>query len=234
MKAPTGIDPLDRILGGGLQKGTFTLLLGAPGSGRTVICNNFIAEGLKRREPCLYVTTSHPKYVREDLRRLGIELDRLEEEGLFRLVDCYSWVIRSWFPEALTREKYTIEELSLPHVLYMVSKARSELGPGGRGVFDTLTDLFIHISDKASVVGLIRVMAARVRELGTTAIVTLDPATQEERWTRAVMNTADNVLRLEMEYKGRMRRRILVLKCRGECMRPYFTFTIRDGRVVKA
>jgi circadian clock protein KaiC len=49
--ASTGDRRLDRMLGGGLRRGTSTLLLGPPGSGKTTAGLQFLAAGLTRGEP---------------------------------------------------------------------------------------------------------------------------------------------------------------------------------------
>ncbi len=55
-KAPSGIDGFDEITGGGLPRGRTTLLVGGPGSGKTVLALQFLAHGARdRREPGIFV-----------------------------------------------------------------------------------------------------------------------------------------------------------------------------------
>src|ERR1700730_14058560 len=44
-KAPTGIVGFDEITGGGLPRGRTTLLVGGPGSGKTILSLQFLAHG---------------------------------------------------------------------------------------------------------------------------------------------------------------------------------------------
>ena len=52
----TGISGLDRMLGGGLIRGTSTLLLGTPGSGKTITGLHFAAAGAAQGEPVMIAT----------------------------------------------------------------------------------------------------------------------------------------------------------------------------------
>jgi len=55
-KAPTGIAGFDEITGGGLPHGRTTLLVGGPGSGKTVLALQFLAHGVQHcREPGIFV-----------------------------------------------------------------------------------------------------------------------------------------------------------------------------------
>jgi circadian clock protein KaiC len=55
-KAPTGIAGLDEITGGGLPRGRTTLLLGGPGSGKTILALQFLVNGAKdSKEPGIFV-----------------------------------------------------------------------------------------------------------------------------------------------------------------------------------
>ena len=55
-KAPTGIVGLDDITGGGLPRGRTTLLLGGPGSGKTILSLQFLVHGVKAcKEPAIFV-----------------------------------------------------------------------------------------------------------------------------------------------------------------------------------
>jgi len=46
-KAPTGIAGFDEITGGGLPRGRTTLLVGGPGSGKTILALQFLVHGAR-------------------------------------------------------------------------------------------------------------------------------------------------------------------------------------------
>ena len=55
-KAPTGIAGFDEISGGGLPRGRTTLLMGGPGSGKTIFSLQFLANGARHyKEPGIFV-----------------------------------------------------------------------------------------------------------------------------------------------------------------------------------
>lgn len=54
----TGIEGLDEVLAGGLERDRLYLLQGVPGSGKTTMALQFLLEGLARGEAGLYVTLS--------------------------------------------------------------------------------------------------------------------------------------------------------------------------------
>ena len=55
-RLPTGVGEIDAMVGGGLPEGTATLVAGPSGSGKTVLALQFIAEGIRRDERCLYLS----------------------------------------------------------------------------------------------------------------------------------------------------------------------------------
>jgi len=57
----TGIPKLDELLQGGLPKNSITLVSGAPGSGKSILCFHFISGGIKKGKKCLYVTADQEK-----------------------------------------------------------------------------------------------------------------------------------------------------------------------------
>ena len=64
-KARTGVEGLDDILAGGLQRGRVYLIEGSPGTGKTTIATQFLLEGAKQGERGLYITLSETE---EELR----------------------------------------------------------------------------------------------------------------------------------------------------------------------
>src|SRR5687767_1742236 len=57
-KCGTGVPGLDEILGGGLPRSCLYLVEGNPGVGKTTLAMQFLLEGKRAGEKCLYVTLS--------------------------------------------------------------------------------------------------------------------------------------------------------------------------------
>jgi circadian clock protein KaiC len=56
----SGIQGLDELMNGGFPKGNIVLISGTPGTGKTIVCFQFIEAGLKNGENCLYLTSDQP------------------------------------------------------------------------------------------------------------------------------------------------------------------------------
>src|SRR3954469_15690506 len=75
-KATTGIWGLDEILSGGFSRGHVFLLEGAPGTGKTTVALQFLLEGARSGEKCLYITLSETeRELREGAASHGWKLD---------------------------------------------------------------------------------------------------------------------------------------------------------------
>lgn len=82
-RASTGIPTLDTMLGGGLLRGTSTLIAGASGSGKTTFGLQFALEGVRRGESCVYVNfQENPSQLAAVIANYGTELAEAEERGL--------------------------------------------------------------------------------------------------------------------------------------------------------
>ncbi len=55
-RVSSGIPGLDKLIEGGYVKGSTNLVSGSTGTGKSTFCCQFILEGLKKGEKCLYVT----------------------------------------------------------------------------------------------------------------------------------------------------------------------------------
>lgn len=58
-KISTGIDGLDEMLYGGINKGNVVGLVGPPGSGKTLMSLQFLYQSLNDGNNCLYISASH-------------------------------------------------------------------------------------------------------------------------------------------------------------------------------
>ena len=75
-KAKSGISGLDDILSGGFSRGHVFLLEGAPGTGKTTVALQFLLEGARAGEKCLYITLSETeRELREGAASHGWKLE---------------------------------------------------------------------------------------------------------------------------------------------------------------
>jgi KaiC/GvpD/RAD55 family RecA-like ATPase len=102
-KIKSGTSRLDDLLLGGIPFGTNVLIYGPPFTGKEVLVNAFIAEGLKMGIPAIWVITEKsPKEIRDEMMYILSGYEEYEKKGLVRYVDSYS---RSMGDE--TQDEYT-------------------------------------------------------------------------------------------------------------------------------
>ena len=77
VRTTTGIPSLDQLLEGGFPKGRSFLVTGEPGTGKSIFALQFVVEGLKRGERCIFVTADEePGDVIEQAASIGWDLER--------------------------------------------------------------------------------------------------------------------------------------------------------------
>ena len=77
---------LDEMMGGGLPAGSTTLLLGATGTGKTLVGLSFLATGLRHGEPAVYAGFYEaPPRVIEEGQNIGFDLRRHVDSGLLQV-----------------------------------------------------------------------------------------------------------------------------------------------------
>jgi len=90
-KVKTGNVRLDDLLIGGLPFGTNVLIYGPAFTGKEIITNSFVAEGLKKGVPTIWVTTEKtPEELREEMKYILSGFEEYEKLGLVKFVDSYS------------------------------------------------------------------------------------------------------------------------------------------------
>ncbi len=60
-RVSSGIKDLDALIEGGFPEGDVVLYSGLPGTGKTVACMQFVSDGLKRGEDCIYVASEQTR-----------------------------------------------------------------------------------------------------------------------------------------------------------------------------
>ena len=138
-KAKTGIKGLDTILKGGLPRGTATLMEGPPGSGKSVFAQQFVHEGLKSGESCVYICVDDPpELVRRRMREFGWDPTEYEEKRMLVFIDCFSWRIGG------SGEKHAVlNDMSYDRLTDVIRLAYDDLEEtkGRRSIIDSMTTM---------------------------------------------------------------------------------------------
>ena len=88
----TGVPELDHLIEGGLRAGKTYLVVGEPGTGKTVFGLQFLVSGLMEKEKGLYVTIDEkPADVIEQAASLGWDLTPFIESREFLILDASAY-----------------------------------------------------------------------------------------------------------------------------------------------
>jgi circadian clock protein KaiC len=84
-RIPSGIPGLDELMEGGFVKGSTNLVSGPAGTGKTIFCSQFIMEGLKKGDSCMFITLEEtPDDIINDVKRFGWDFRKyMDDKKLF-------------------------------------------------------------------------------------------------------------------------------------------------------
>ncbi|MHB9108648.1 MAG: ATPase domain-containing protein [Armatimonadota bacterium] len=86
-KVPTGVPGVDEITGGGIPRSRTTLVMGGPGSGKTIFALQTLVNGAREHgEPGIFVAfEENSRHIIENAGSFGWDLPAMEQEKLFFL-----------------------------------------------------------------------------------------------------------------------------------------------------
>jgi KaiC/GvpD/RAD55 family RecA-like ATPase len=74
-RVSTGVKGLDKLVQGGVPKGTIVLISGAPGTGKTILAMHAIAANLKAGKKCAYMCVEQtPEELNKQAQQLSLDL----------------------------------------------------------------------------------------------------------------------------------------------------------------
>jgi circadian clock protein KaiC len=218
----TGVEGLDNILSGGLIANRLYLINGDPGSGKTTLALQYLLEGAKHGQRCLYITLSETK---EELtagaRSHGWSLEGIE-------------VVELGSPDRdLSGDgqvtMYPSSEVELSETINAVLEAVTRTDPQ-RVVFDSLSEF--RLLAQSSLRYRRQILALKQFFIGRKCtVLLLDDGTSDDSDLQ-LQSIAHGVVSLEQlaPTYGAERRRTRVLKFRGSGYRGgYHDFTIVKG-----
>jgi circadian clock protein KaiC len=206
-KAPTGINGLDEISGGGLPRGRTTIVCGGPGCGKTMLGMEFLIRGAQQfNEPGVLVAFEEtPQEMERNVASLGFDLKNLVDRK--KLFLDYVYVEPSEIQET---GDYDLEGLfiRLQHAVDSVGAKRICL--------DTLEALFSGFSNDGVLRAELRRLFRWLKERNLTTVITAEKG--EKTLTRHGLEeyVSDCVILLDHRVRDQIStRRLRIVKYRG-------------------
>ncbi|HEX4945689.1 MAG TPA: circadian clock protein KaiC [Blastocatellia bacterium] len=206
-KAPTGIQGLDEITGGGLPAGRPTLVSGSAGAGKTMLAVEFLVRGATEfGEPGVFMMFEESAAeLTANVRSLGFDLDKLVAQKKIALDHVH--IERSEIEET---GAYDLEGLFI-RLGYAIEAIGAK-----RVVLDTIEALFAGLPNHAVLRAELRRLFRWLKDRGMTAVITGERG--ETTLTRYGLEeyVADCVIVLDHRVEEQIStRRLRVVKYRG-------------------
>jgi KaiC/GvpD/RAD55 family RecA-like ATPase len=88
-KIATGISGLDELIGGGFPEERVILIIGGPGTGKTILCSQFLYKGIyENQENGVLISLDEGKnHFYSEMQKFGWDFQKAEEEKRFAFID---------------------------------------------------------------------------------------------------------------------------------------------------
>ena len=196
-RVPIGIEGIDEKIGGGLPRGSATLVAGPSGAGKSVLGLHFVADGISRGERCLYLSFQQTE-------------DQLIAHG-----ETFGWPFQAAVESGLLQIRHLEPvEISLDAVGAELRRAADDEDRVRRVVVDSLAELEPAARGTARFPDYLTALTGLFASIGATTLLTSEttaffgPAFELPQGLAFV---ADNVILLRYAELGSEVRRVLAI-----------------------
>lgn len=174
----TGINGLDELVDGGFPEGRVILVIGGPGTGKTIMCSQFLYKGIyENQENGIFVSLDESKdHFYSEMQKFGWDFRKAEEERKFAFLNATRMSRVAMLKEKLYKEETRSlrgKQLSIDRLIEDL-QAKIQQVNAKRVAVDTLAALTFRFPDpvgrRTAVVDLIESLA----DLGVTSLVTTE------------------------------------------------------------
>ncbi|MBU7042548.1 MAG: AAA family ATPase [Theionarchaea archaeon] len=206
-KIPTGVQGLDDVLGGGFPRSTTILVSGPSGTGKSILCMQFLYKGIQEHdENGIYVTLeARPKDLRTEMQSLGWDIQSYEEQGKLAIMDSAS----------VASKMYTGEKFAMPSRLDvdgLISKIHglTKKINARRLVIDSLPALELRVTDTGLIRTIIYRLSSLLLEIKVTSLLTTESVHPDMISRYGVEEfVCRGVIMLDLEERGNDLKRVL-------------------------
>jgi len=221
-----GFEHLEEMMGGPIPRGSSLLLLGDPGSGKTVLSYELLHDELDAGRQCALLSyDAFPEDVQARMGDFGWDIISPLRKGRLKIIDCYSGLAGQG--EGTLRDPSDLTELNI-QVTSFITKAKN--APVTL-ILDSLTPIFNGVEAKQAI-NFLQTVGAKVKKTGGLFILTATKGAIPEDAIAKIKSIADGVVELTLVRTGRKGVRYLsVLKMeRRRIASETTSFEIERGR----
>jgi archaeal flagellar protein FlaH len=221
-----GFEHLEQMIGGPIPRGSSLLLLGDPGSGKTVLSYELLHDELEAGRPCALLSyDAFPEDVQARMGEFGWDIISQLRKGRLKIIDCYSGLAGQG--EGALRDPSDLTELNI-QVTSFITKAKN--APVTL-ILDSLTPIFNGVDAKQAI-NFLQTVGAKVKKTGGLFILTASKGAIPDDSIAKIKSIADGVIELTLVRTGRKGVRYLsVLKMeRRRIASDTVSFEIARGR----
>ncbi len=202
VRIPTGIQNFDSLIENGFEKNSTNLLVGSSGSGKTIFATQFLVEGMKRGEKCLYITFEEKKkQFYTNMLDFGWNLEEYEKKDLFKFLEYTPIKVKTMLEEG----GGTIETVVLGEKI-------------SRIVIDSITSFALLFEDELARREAALALFNMIKKWSCTSLLTSEeePLEDKKASSKSLEFESDSIIMLYFIREKNQRQRYLeILKMRG-------------------
>src|SRR3989475_739303 len=192
-----GFEHLEQMTGGPIPRGSSLLLLGDPGSGKTVLSYELLRDELEAGRPCALLSyDAFPEDVQARMGEFGWDIISHLRKGRLKIIDCYSGLAGQG--EGALRDPSDLTELNI-QVTSFITKAKN--APVTL-ILDSLTPIFNGVEAKQAI-NFLQTVGAKVKKTGGLFILTASKGAIPDDSIAKIKSIADGVIELTLVRTGR-------------------------------
>lgn len=214
----TGIPNFDALIEGGFEENSTNLIVGDSGSGKSIFATQFLIEGMKKGEKCLYVTFEEKKsQFYNNMLDFGWDLEDYENKGLFTFLEYTPIKVKTMLEEG----GGAIETLVLSEKI-------------SRIVIDSITSFALLFEDELSRREAAFSLFNMIKKWSCTSLLTSEEPLGEQGSSKSVEFESDSIILLYFVRDKEQRERYLeVLKMRGtKHSKKIYNFSIDKSGII--
>ncbi len=198
-----GFDHLEAMMGGPVPRSSSILLLGDPGSGKTILACELLHEELESGRLCALLSyDAFPEDVQARMNEFGWDIIPDLRKGRLRIIDCYSGLAGQG--EGAIKDPSDLTELNIQITSFIMKSKNNPVTI----VLDSLTPIFNGVEEKQAF-NFLQTVSAKVKKTGGLFVLIASKGAISEESIAKIKSIVDGVIEVSLVRAGRKSHRFL-------------------------